>query len=87
MSKLLITITAQDRDAMLDLLSKYRVEIIRQTVQMLGEGQGFTVDAIAETEQFEKLRDLGYQVEIKEDLEQVGKARQALVGKGDRFRG
>lgn len=86
MPKLLVNIVEQDRDAMMDLLRKHRIEIIRQTARVLDEGQGYSVDAIVETDQFENLHALGYRVEIKENIEEVGKARQTFVGKGDRFR-
>jgi hypothetical protein len=86
MPKLLITITERDRDAMMDLIRKHRIEIIRQTAHVLSGEQGYSVDAIVESDRFDELRDLGYQVEIKENIEEIGIARQSLVGKGDRFR-
>ena len=86
MAKVLISITVDDKNAMMDLLHTQQLEIIRQTAQMLRKGQGYTVDAIVEADQVETLRGLGYRVEVKEDIEKLGRARQALVGKGDRFR-
>lgn len=86
MPKLLITITGQDRRAMMDLLHKHRIEIVRQTAQVLSDEQGFSVDAIVDDRQYDQLVDLGYQVEIKENIEEIGIRRQSLVGRGDRFR-
>ncbi|MGD8962883.1 MAG: hypothetical protein PVH43_10235 [Desulfobacterales bacterium] len=86
MPKLLITITGQNRRAMIDLLHKHRIEIVRQTARVLDDEQGFSVDAIVDTPQYDQLLDLGYQIEIKEKIEEIGIRRQSLVGKGDRFR-
>ena len=86
MSKMLIQIIGHDRKAMMDLLNKHRIEIIRQTAQILRDTKEYSVDAIVEANQIEQLRELGYEIEVKENIEEIGKARQALVGKGDRFR-
>jgi hypothetical protein len=86
MPKLLITITGQNRRAMIDLLHKHRIEIVRQTARVLDDEQGFSVDAIVDTPQYDQLLDLGYQIEIKEKIEEIGIRRHSLVGKGDRFR-
>ena len=85
MPKMLIHIIGQDKEAMTNLLKTHHIEIIRQTAQMLSDSQDYGVDAIVESAQIEQLRESGYQVEVKENLEEVGKARQALVGRGNRF--
>lgn len=85
MSKMLIHIIGRNKEAMTNLLKTHHIEIIRQTAQMLSDSQGYCVDAIVESAQIEQLRELDYQVEVKENLEEVAKARQALVDRGDRF--
>lgn len=86
MSKMLIHIIGHNKEAMMDLLNKHRIEIIRQTAQILSDTKEYSVDAIVEANQIEQLRELGYEIEVKENIEEIGKARQALVGKGNRFR-
>ena len=85
MSKMLIHIIGRNKEAMTNLLKTHHIEIIRQTAQMLSDSQGYCVDAIVESAQIEQLRELDYQVEVKGNLQEVGKARQSLVDRGDRF--
>jgi hypothetical protein len=85
MPKLLINILNKDRRAMMDLINKHRIEIVRQTARARGDGREYSVDALIEADQLEVLRDLGFRVVIKESIEEIGIARQAIVGKGNRF--
>jgi hypothetical protein len=79
-----ITISSEDREKMLDLVRKHLVQ-----VEDHGSGStesGYTVDAIAEPADIQKLEQAGYDVQRHEDVDETGKARQKEVGLGDRYK-
>jgi hypothetical protein len=39
-----------------------------------------------DSHQIQTLEARGYRVEVHEDIDEIGKARQAEVGKGDRYK-
>ena len=79
-----ITITSADREKMLDLVRKHLIEV--EDHGSHSTGSGYTVDAIAEPSDIQKLEDAGYHVERHEDVDETGKERQGEVGLGDRYK-
>jgi len=79
-----ITITSKDRDAMLDLIRKHRIQVFDH-----GSGStegGYRADAIAEPTDIDKLEKAGYKIQQHEDVDELGKRRQQEVGCGDRYK-
>lgn len=86
MSRLLITIFGKSYDAMADLVRKHKIEVLRQTTKRLYDEGGYKVDALVDSEQIQTLKTNNYKVEIIEDIEETGRARQADIGKGNRYK-
>lgn len=80
-----ITITSKDRSAMLDLVRKHKIQVFDHGIRHT-EAEGYSVDAIAEPADIQKLENAGYQVQRHEDVDEQGRARQQEVGRGDRYR-
>ena len=80
-----ITITSKDREAMLDLVRKYKLQVFDHG-NRYSESAGYTVDGIAEPADIQKLEDAGYRVQRHEDVDELGKSRQKEVGQGDRYK-
>jgi len=84
MARFRITVTGKDREAMLDLVRKYKIQVSDH-----GSGStptGYTVHAIAEAADMEKLEKAGYRIHRHEDVDELGKQRQTEVGQGDRYK-
>jgi hypothetical protein len=79
-----ITITSRDREAMLDLVRKHKIQILDHSAGS-SESAGYSVDAIAEPVDIQQLENAGYHVRRHEDVDELGKARQREVGRGDRY--
>jgi hypothetical protein len=79
------TISSRDREAMLDLVRKYKVQVDDHSTRTTEPG-GYSVDAILEPPDIQKLEQAGYQVQRYEDVDETGKARQNEVGRGDRYK-
>jgi phage replication-related protein YjqB (UPF0714/DUF867 family) len=80
-----ITITSRDREAMLDLVRKHKIQVSDHGIRHT-ESEGYRVDALAEPADIRKLEGAGYQVQRHEDVDKRGKARQQEVGRGDRYK-
>ena len=80
-----ITITSRDREAMLDLVRKHKIQVLDHGAGSSEPG-GYSVDAIAEPADIQRLESAGYHVRRHEDVDELGKARQREVGRGDRYR-
>jgi len=80
-----ITISGQSNEAMADLVRKYKIHVFDHGIRHT-EGTGYVVDAIAEPDEIQSLVAAGYHIERHEDLDEVGKARQAEVGRGNRYK-
>jgi hypothetical protein len=80
-----ITITSRDRELMLDLVRKHRVQVFDHGIRHTA-AHGYSVDAIAEPADIERLRNLGYHLQQHEDVDERGKQRQQEVGRGDRYK-
>jgi carboxypeptidase T len=85
MPRYLVTIFGRDYDAMADLVREYKIGVLRQTARQLDEESGYSVDALVDSQQIQTLEAAGYRVEVREDIDKIGGARQAEVGKGDRY--
>ena len=79
-----ITITSKDREAMLDLVRKHKIQVFDHGNR--STEAGYIVGAIAEPADIEKLKKAGYGVQQHEDVDKTGKARQREVGRGDRYK-
>jgi hypothetical protein len=77
------TISHASREAMLDLVRKYKIGILDHTQSSAG---GYRVDAVLEPADIQKLQQAGYQVQQGDDADEKGKARQKQVGQGDRYK-
>ncbi len=80
-----ITITSKDREAMLDLVRKHKIQVLDHSARSTESG-GYSVDAILEPADIQKLEKAGYDVQRHEDVDKTGKARQKEVGRGDRYK-
>jgi hypothetical protein len=80
-----ITITGKDRESMLDLVRKHKIQVFDHGIRFT-ESEGFSVGAVAEPADIQRLESAGYQVRRHEDVDEQGKARQQEVGRGDRYK-
>jgi len=81
-----ISITNPSTEAMADLVNKYKLHIIDHSVRHDKDTGHHHVDAIAEPDEIQLLEDNGYHIERHEDVDEIGKARQVEVGKGNRYK-
>ncbi len=72
-----VTIAGKTYDAMADLVRKYKLHIAGHTGKKAGSG--YVVDAFADSDQIETLRVEGYGVDVREDVKEAGRQRQAEV--------
>ncbi len=79
-----VTISSPSNEAMADLVRKYKIQVSDHGVRYV-DGSGYVVEAIVQPEEIKVLEAAGYKIEHQEDVDQVGKARQAEVGKGNRY--
>jgi len=80
-----IVITSKDREAMLDLVRKHKVQVLDHGSRY-SESTGYMVYAIAQTDEIQALKKAGYDVQQLDDVDETGKARQQEVGRGDRYK-
>jgi len=80
-----ITITSKDREAMLDLVRKYKLQVFDHGIRYT-EKDGHSVGAIVDAADLPKLEKAGYHVQRHEDVDELGKARQQEVGRGNRYK-
>jgi hypothetical protein len=69
---------------MADLVRKYNIHILNHGISYSKE-TGYSIEAIAVSEDIRKLAENDYQIQILEDMDELGKARQKEVGKGNRY--
>lgn len=72
-----VTIAGKNYDAMADLIRRHKLNIAGHTGKKAR--RGYVVDAFADSDQIERLRADGYQVEVLEDVDEAGKRRLAEV--------
>ncbi len=80
-----ITITSKDREAMLDLVRKHKIQVFDHG-RRYSKDKGFSVDAIVQPNEIQSLKAAGYHIQRHEDVDKVGKARQKEVAKGNRYK-
>jgi hypothetical protein len=80
-----ITISSRSGQAMTDLVHKHKIPVLDHGARASKEA-GFTVDAIVEEPDIQRLRDAGYTIQQHEDVDETGKARQKEVGQGNRYK-
>jgi hypothetical protein len=80
-----ISITNPSTEAMADLVRKYKLHIIDHSARHQKD-TGHHVDAIAQPNEIQQLEADGYLVERHEDVDEIGKARQMEVGRGNRYK-
>jgi hypothetical protein len=85
MTRYRITISGPTKEAMADLVREHKIQVIGSTVRHIKD-KGHVVDAIAPTHEIEMLEAAGYEIQRHEDVDEVGKARQKEVGKGNRYK-
>ena len=85
MARYRVTIVTQDRESMLDLVRKHKIQVFDHGNSHT-EDEGYSVGAALEDAEIEQLEAAGYHVERHEDVDERGKARQEEVGRGDRYR-
>lgn len=71
------------REQMIDLRRVYKVQILDHGATHCAGI--FTVHAIADPQVIRTLENAGYQVAVYEDVDELGKQRQAEVGEGNGF--
>jgi carboxypeptidase T len=81
-----ISITHPNTEAMADLVRKYKLHVIEHSHRHDKETDHHHVDAIAQPDEIRLLEANGYRVERHEDVDEIGKARQKEVGKGNRYK-
>jgi hypothetical protein len=70
---------------MLALRTEFRLDVLDHGARQSAEGV-YSVDAFAEPAAIRALETSGrYKVELHEDVDALGKQRQAEVGRGNRF--
>jgi hypothetical protein len=81
-----ISITNPSTEAMADLVRKYKLHVIDHSVRQDKQTGYHHVDAIAQPDEIQLLEANGYHVERHEDIDEIGRARQNEVGKGNRYK-
>lgn len=84
MARFRITVTSEDREAMLDLVRKHKIQVSDHGARSIPGG--YEVHAIAEAADIDRLEKAGYRVQRHEDIDVLGRQRQAEVGQGDRYK-
>jgi hypothetical protein len=84
MTRYRVTITGQGYEAMADLVRKHQVDVLHRTTREKGP-RHYTVDAIVDDGLIPQLEKAGYQIERHEDVDELGRQRQAEIGQGDRY--
>jgi hypothetical protein len=84
-AKLLVILTGDDQRKLSELLRRGAICVMRGRPQP--EGKPVAVKAIVEETMVDELRAQGFTVEVRENLDEAGAKRRALVGKGNRFAG
>lgn len=79
-----ITISAQSKEAMADLIRKHGINVFDHARRSRKDGP-YAVDALADDTQIRMLEAQGYKVERHEDVDEAGKLRQQEIGRGNRY--
>ena len=69
----------------MDLVRKHKIQVFDHGSRYI-DSVGYSVDAVAEPADIQKLRKAGYDVHQHEDVDKIGKARQREVARGNRYK-
>lgn len=78
------TISGHNRDMMLDLVRKHKINVFGNSVKRTTE-EGYGVDALVENQDINRLEKEGYKVHINHDVDEAGKMRQQEIGRQNRY--
>ena len=78
-----VTISSNDREAMLDLVRKHKIEVLDHGQKR--SPQGYSVDAILDQSAIKTFQAAPYRIERHEDVDRRGRERQKEVGVGNRY--
>ena len=81
MTRYHIQISGHSKESMADLVRKHKIQVFNHGIKHSKE-TGYLIDAMAVPEEIQLLEQNGYSVEKLENLDEVGKARQKRVWKG-----
>jgi hypothetical protein len=84
MSRYRITISSRNRDMMLDLVRRHKIQVFDHGIRRSRE-EDYVVDALVEEQDILALETKGYKVRRNENVDEAGKARQREVGQGNRY--
>jgi len=84
MTRYHVTISSSNRDMMLDLVRKLKIQVFDHGVKKTAE-EGYNVDALVEDQDIKTLETKGYRVRINHDADEAGKTRQQEVNKQNRY--
>lgn len=84
MTRYYVTISGHNRDMMLDLVRKHKINVFGNSVQKTTE-EGYDVDGLVEDQDINTLEKEGYKVRINHDVDEEGKKRQQEIGKQNRY--
>src|SRR5215813_13714342 len=72
-----VTVAGKSYDEMADLVREHRLNLAGHTAKK--KGRRWATDAFADDEQIARLRNAGYAVDVHEDVQEAGAARQREV--------
>lgn len=78
MGRFVVLIRAASLERLQDLQRVFDIDVVRATGRQIESG--FSVEALVSEDEIEKLREEGYQVEVIEDAEEVGRQRRKELG-------
>ncbi|MGN6823030.1 MAG: M14 family zinc carboxypeptidase, partial [Candidatus Nitrosocosmicus sp.] len=87
MTRYHVTISGHNRDMMLDLVRKHKINIFGNSVKKTTEeeGEGYDVDGFVEDHDIKRLENEGYKVNINHNIDEEGKKRQQEIGQQNRY--
>ncbi len=84
MTRYHVTIFSPNRDMMLDLVRKLKIQVFDHGVKKTTH-EGYNVDALVEDQDITTLETKGYRVRRNHDADESGKTRQQEVGRQNRY--
>jgi hypothetical protein len=84
MTRYHVIIPSPNRDMMLDLVRKLKIQVFDHGVKKTAE-EGYNVDALVENQDIQTLETKGYRVRRNHDADESGKKRQQEVGRQNRY--
>ena|SRR4029078_6439044 len=84
MTRYHVTISGRNRDMMLDLVRKYKINVFGNSVEKTPE-EGYDVDGFVEDQDIKTLEKEGYKVRVNHNIDEEGKTRQQEISKQNRY--